>query len=52
MCLDHIKAAKQKEIEEKEEKNKQTANGTVLQSPARSSNSLTVVKSQDDCGQR
>ena len=52
MCVEHVKAAKQKQMEEDEEKANIKKDGTVLQSPARSSNSLTVVKSQDDCGQR
>ena len=52
MCLDHVKAAKQKQMEEDEGKAKIKKDGTVLQSPARPSDSLTVVKSQDDCGQR
>ena len=34
MCVDHVKAAKQKEIDERDGKSKQTANGTVLQSSA------------------
>ena len=34
MCLDHVKAAKQKQMEEDEEKAKIKKNGTVLQSSA------------------